>query len=97
MVPWKRSATVIALVRNTLNRPNYFNYDIIFQKRSSKSAFYPNAVVFPGGTYEDCDSSEDWLNYFKSFGILQNNFNKFQNPNAPVPSILLESGDVIKK
>lgn len=44
-----------------------FDYDVLLLKRSSKSTFMPNAYVFPGGTVDFSDFSNDWLDVFKAF------------------------------
>lgn len=37
-------------------------------ERPSKAS-YPGALVFPGGVAEQSDQVEDWLNFYRTFGI----------------------------
>lgn len=38
-------------------------------KRSSKSSFLPNMIVFPGGATDSFDKHSKWLEYFNCLGI----------------------------
>ncbi|XP_043937815.1 nucleoside diphosphate-linked moiety X motif 19 [Protopterus annectens] len=49
-----------------------FDYKTLLLQRSQQSGFMPNAYVFPGGLFESCDFSTDWLDVFRSFSELPN-------------------------
>uniref|UniRef100_A0A8C2WS52 Acyl-coenzyme A diphosphatase NUDT19 n=1 Tax=Cyclopterus lumpus TaxID=8103 RepID=A0A8C2WS52_CYCLU len=53
--------------RSHMTRKSCFDYDVLLLKRSSTSAFMPNAYVFPGGMVHSSDFSSEWLDIFKSF------------------------------
>ncbi|KAM9302219.1 acyl-coenzyme A diphosphatase NUDT19 [Gastrophryne carolinensis] len=42
-----------------------FDYQVLLLKRSQTSGFMPNAFVFPGGTVDASDFSNDWIKVFK--------------------------------
>ena len=47
---------------------NYFDYQTLMLKRSSRSKFMPNAFVFPGGVLAEADTSEEWLTLLREQG-----------------------------
>lgn len=69
---WKNASTLIL----TSPQPQKFppemdsdkdaNYGVIMLERSSKSSFFPSAMVFPGGGYDVTDSSPRWLDIFRN-------------------------------
>lgn len=89
---WRESASIIALAKNGTQKNkiknNASNYKILLQKRSDKSGFLPNTIVFPGGTVEENDSSKYWYDHFKSFGISNDLFLEFQSKDMLTPPIL---------
>lgn len=56
---WKDAATLL-LAAKLPKAQHGFNYKILMMKRSSKSKFMANAVVFPGGICDEADFSRDW-------------------------------------
>ena len=68
MSSWVDAATVLITVPKLLGQQNQNNADfnVMMLKRSSKSSFYPNAYVFPGGRIDKADCDLDWLNLFCS-------------------------------
>lgn len=38
------------------------------------SASYSGAIVFPGGVVEQADQTDDWLKFYRKFGIDEANF-----------------------
>lgn len=46
---------------------------VLVLERPSK-ATYPGALVFPGGAAEQIDQAEDWLKFFRKFGIDDSKF-----------------------
>ena len=47
---------------------DYFDYQTLMLKRSSRSKFMPNAYVFPGGVLAESDCSAAWVELFQSLG-----------------------------
>ncbi|XP_046398494.1 acyl-coenzyme A diphosphatase NUDT19-like [Ischnura elegans] len=46
-----------------------FDYKILVAKRSAKSSFMPNGIVFPGGIAEEADSSPAWLSLYRGMDL----------------------------
>ncbi|KAM9302220.1 acyl-coenzyme A diphosphatase NUDT19-like [Gastrophryne carolinensis] len=46
-------------------KKSMFDYSVLLLKRSQNSGFMPNAFVFPGGTVEFSDFSNDWMKVFE--------------------------------
>ncbi|XP_053959261.1 acyl-coenzyme A diphosphatase NUDT19-like [Anastrepha ludens] len=69
---YRPSATVIlAIDKNDLLSKH--NYEILLFERTTHTAFTPGHCVFPGGTFEEAsDESQEWLDYFKNYGINPN-------------------------
>lgn len=69
---WKEAASLIIASPNSKHSGNgntndaVSDYDILFLKRGSKSAFYANAFVFPGGALDEADKDPRWLEVFRS-------------------------------
>ncbi|XP_070569624.1 acyl-coenzyme A diphosphatase NUDT19-like isoform X1 [Ptychodera flava] len=75
--PWKDAATVIVAASTddfdpsgsgASRRESNFNYNILMLKRNSKSSFFPDAYVFPGGSLDDSDLSNEWMELFTRSG-----------------------------
>ena len=76
-----KSASLIIIGRNPLNRPNKsvagftsnkcgVDFKTLFLRRSSRSRFLSNGLVFPGGTLDaKADYSLRWKNIFTTHGI----------------------------
>ena len=47
---------------------DYFDYQTLMLKRSSKSKFMPNAFVFPGGVLSETDTSQEWVELLRLLG-----------------------------
>ncbi|XP_071453262.1 acyl-coenzyme A diphosphatase NUDT19-like [Hetaerina americana] len=45
------------------------DYKILVVKRSSKSSFMPNGIVFPGGIYHEADACRDWLKLYREMNM----------------------------
>ena len=56
---WKDAATLLLAARIPTTEHG-FNYKLLMMKRSSKSKFMANAVVFPGGICDKADFSGIW-------------------------------------
>ncbi|XP_070504936.1 acyl-coenzyme A diphosphatase NUDT19-like [Chironomus tepperi] len=62
--PWKDAATLIVLARDAVKNSKY-DYKVLTFKRTAKSSFYANSVVFPGGVMDKSDESASWTSFFK--------------------------------
>ncbi|XP_055637478.1 acyl-coenzyme A diphosphatase NUDT19-like isoform X2 [Toxorhynchites rutilus septentrionalis] len=58
---WRESASLIILARdgNQVSHGDY-NYKVLVFKRTEKTSFMPNSIVFPGGAYDKQDESARW-------------------------------------
>ncbi|CAF0840432.1 unnamed protein product [Didymodactylos carnosus] len=81
---WKKSASLILLGQQTLlngmktNGHNLFDYSILLLQRSPNMRFAPDYSVFPGGTLDPSDLSEEWPHYIKEFLPSTVDFNLFK-------------------
>ncbi|XP_002735907.1 acyl-coenzyme A diphosphatase NUDT19-like [Saccoglossus kowalevskii] len=78
--PWREAATVIIAARSS-DVSNYqrvsssdFHSDqdgfkILMLKRHSKSSSFPDAYVFPGGTIDKSDFSDEWMELYDNAGL----------------------------
>ena len=58
---WRNAATLLLAARNsTPSSTAKYDYNLLMMKRSRKSKFMPNAIVFPGGVTEKSDFSQTW-------------------------------------
>lgn len=46
---------------------------VLVLERPSKAS-YPGAIVFPGGVAEQVDEVEDWLKFYRQFGVDDSKF-----------------------
>lgn len=65
---WREAATLIIAAKSK-DVSSGCNYKILCMKRSEKTSFMPNNVVFPGGMIEKQDETLEWLKYFKKNGL----------------------------
>ena len=72
---WRNAASLILVQRATEKSSKISNgcdYKVLMVKRSSKSPFMPNALVFPGGVTDDTsDFSNCWTNIIVSIEIIE--------------------------
>ena len=69
--------------------PEFTDYKVLMLERSSKSAFMPNAFVFPGGKIHRSDFSGGWCDVFCSvFGLKYTREYSLQNLDLPVQNSL---------
>ncbi|XP_053663417.1 acyl-coenzyme A diphosphatase NUDT19-like [Anopheles marshallii] len=63
---WRDSASLLVLARDrtTVHQEKY-NYKVLVFKRTAKTAFMPNSVVFPGGGFDKQDASLGWESFFR--------------------------------
>ena len=68
-------------------------------KRSPAIAFAPDHYVFPGGTFDfNGDDSIEWLNYFHSFGVMNEDLEKLSLQHlSNRPSPLMTNAGNIKR
>uniref|UniRef100_A0A182Q0T4 Nudix hydrolase domain-containing protein n=1 Tax=Anopheles farauti TaxID=69004 RepID=A0A182Q0T4_9DIPT len=69
---WRDSASLLILARDQ-QQPNAltktYNYKVLVFKRTAKTAFMPNSVVFPGGGFDKQDATLDWELFFRNRNI----------------------------
>ncbi|KAL1378146.1 hypothetical protein pipiens_015780 [Culex pipiens pipiens] len=68
---WRDSASLLILARdgNRVASKNNFNYKVLVFKRTEKTAFMPNSIVFPGGAVDKQDAILSWTDFFAKQGI----------------------------
>merc|ERR1712018_862516 len=54
---WRDAATLMLISRHRSGD----SFSVLMLKRSSRSSFMPNAVVFPGGVIDEADRNPAWL------------------------------------
>lgn len=77
---WRDSATLLLVAKQTFwpsKQVDFNNYKILTMKRSAKSSFMPETHVFPGGSIDKADCSQDWLKLYNKFGIKEHFFKSF--------------------
>lgn len=45
------------------------NFKVLALRRSSKNSFFPDTYVFPGGSTDAADSSQEWLDLYDQYGL----------------------------
>jgi len=92
---WRDAATVILTSRKSVNGKvapcntfSLFDYQVLMVKRSSKSKFMPNALVFPGGVLADTDTSIGWLEFFREQGITKDDIEELVLQNVDRPMLM---------
>lgn len=73
-----------------------FIFQVLTLERPSKSS-YPGAIVFPGGVCEEVDQVEDWLKFFKKFGVDDAKFKSITKSCTNRSFIFKQSPDAINK
>ncbi|KAL9692079.1 hypothetical protein quinque_015977 [Culex quinquefasciatus] len=68
---WRDSASLLILARdgNRVASKSNFNYKVLVFKRTEKTAFMPNSIVFPGGAVDKQDAILSWTDFFAKQGI----------------------------
>lgn len=92
---WRDSASLILLAKRKTDVGSSqitenSNYEILLQTRPQNTSF-ANSIVFPGGVSEEADSSENWLQYLKSFGYNKQDFEKLHKAGSPVTPIFADN------
>ncbi|XP_058818651.1 acyl-coenzyme A diphosphatase NUDT19-like [Topomyia yanbarensis] len=68
---WRDSASLLILARdgNQAANTTKYNYKVLVFKRTEKTAFLPNSIVFPGGAFDKQDEDPSWRRVFNRMGI----------------------------
>lgn len=68
---------------------NGCKFQVLTIKRSDRTAAIKDQCVFPGGIFERTDENEEWLEYFKEFGVSESDLLYLILPHSvPRPHIL---------
>lgn len=91
---WRDSASLILLTRkgevSRLKRCGDVNYDILLQTRT-RSASFPNSVVFPGGVSEQADAADAWRRHLAAFGFEPRDFERLHRPGTSLTPIFKDN------
>uniref|UniRef100_A0A182NAU3 Nudix hydrolase domain-containing protein n=1 Tax=Anopheles dirus TaxID=7168 RepID=A0A182NAU3_9DIPT len=98
---WRDSASLLVLAKDQA-QPNpltkTYNYKVLVFKRTAKTAFMPNSVVFPGGGFDKQDASLDWESFFRSRNIPEKALNELTKVGGARPYIFeRESTDLLDR
>uniref|UniRef100_A0AAG5CVK9 Nudix hydrolase domain-containing protein n=1 Tax=Anopheles atroparvus TaxID=41427 RepID=A0AAG5CVK9_ANOAO len=97
---WRDSASLIVVARNERNVKDAdgFNYKVLVFKRTEKTSFLPNHIVFPGGTFDPQDESPRWLSLFAQQGIPEEAVRSVATVSGPRPYIFqTTAGDTLDR
>ncbi|XP_055637477.1 acyl-coenzyme A diphosphatase NUDT19-like isoform X1 [Toxorhynchites rutilus septentrionalis] len=85
---WRESASLIILARdgNQVSHGDY-NYKVLVFKRTEKTSFMPNSIVFPGGAYDKQDESARWVELFSRMNVPNNLLQALTKVEGPRPFI----------
>uniref|UniRef100_A0A182LVQ8 Nudix hydrolase domain-containing protein n=1 Tax=Anopheles culicifacies TaxID=139723 RepID=A0A182LVQ8_9DIPT len=96
---WRDSASLLVLARDrpTAHKDKY-NYKVLVFKRTAKTAFMPNSVVFPGGGFDKQDASLGWGAFFRERNISSSALKELTEVNGSRPYIFhTESSDLLDR
>ncbi|XP_053695543.1 acyl-coenzyme A diphosphatase NUDT19-like [Sabethes cyaneus] len=70
---WRDSASLLILARDGVKKPSRtsYNYKVLVFKRTEKTSFMPNSIVFPGGAVDKQDENLQWNGIFSRLGGVQ--------------------------
>ncbi|XP_035905057.1 LOW QUALITY PROTEIN: nucleoside diphosphate-linked moiety X motif 19-like [Anopheles stephensi] len=85
---WRDSASLLVVARDrpTVHREKY-NYKVLVFKRTAKTSFMPNSVVFPGGGFDKQDGSLGWEAFFRDRNVSAGELKKLTEVDGPRPPI----------
>ncbi|XP_058448288.1 acyl-coenzyme A diphosphatase NUDT19-like [Malaya genurostris] len=68
---WRESASLLILARdgNQAASKTKYNYKVLVFKRTEKTAFLPNSIVFPGGAFDKQDENPQWKEFLSQMGV----------------------------
>lgn len=67
-------------------------------KRTEKTSFMPNSIVFPGGAFDKQDENPQWNGFFSKMGVSGDLLKNLTNVAGPRPFIFEnDSGDVLDR
>ncbi|XP_034667132.1 nucleoside diphosphate-linked moiety X motif 19 [Drosophila subobscura] len=70
-----------------------FDYSLLLIKRSERTSYALNHCVFPGGVFDaGADESTEWLEYFRSFGVTDEDLKRLSCDQVSVRADFLSSG-----
>jgi len=64
--PNKNAVSTQKITSESLCSPNF---KVLALRRSSKNSFFPDTYVFPGGSTDAADSSQEWLDLYDQYGL----------------------------
>ncbi|XP_016975949.2 nucleoside diphosphate-linked moiety X motif 19 [Drosophila rhopaloa] len=81
------ASLILAAKDDTLKE---YDYRLLLIKRTEATSYALNHCVFPGGVFDPReDESPEWITYFKSFGVTDDQFKKLShNQDNPRPEFL---------
>ncbi|XP_055613510.1 acyl-coenzyme A diphosphatase NUDT19-like [Uranotaenia lowii] len=97
---WRDSASLLILARDGTHAgtKNNYNYKVLVFKRTEKTSFMPNSIVFPGGAFDKQDETPHWNGFFKKHGISDDLLKNVTNIAGPRPFIFEnDSGDALDR
>nr|XP_029715029.1 nucleoside diphosphate-linked moiety X motif 19-like [Aedes albopictus] len=97
---WRDSASLLILARdgNKVAAKNQYNYKVLAFKRTEKTSFMPNSIVFPGGAFDKQDENPKWNGFFSKMGLSGELLKNLSNVAGPRPFIFEnDSGDVLDR
>lgn len=86
---WRDSASLLILARdgNLVASKNNYNYKVLVFKRTEKTSFMPNSIVFPGGAFDKQDGSPSWNGFFSKAGVSSDKLTGLTKVQGPRPFI----------
>ncbi|XP_062551728.1 acyl-coenzyme A diphosphatase NUDT19-like [Armigeres subalbatus] len=92
---WRDSASLLILARdgNLPAAKNQYNYKVLAFKRTEKTSFMPNSIVFPGGAFDKQDENLQWNGFFSSMGVASEQLKNLTAVAGPRPFIFENDSD----
>ncbi|XP_017153618.1 nucleoside diphosphate-linked moiety X motif 19 [Drosophila miranda] len=88
---YRPSASLILAAREDSSAK--FDYSLLLIKRSERTSYALNHCVFPGGVFDaGADESPEWITYFHSFGVTDEDFKRLSSDQVSARSKFLSSG-----
>ncbi|XP_058059833.1 acyl-coenzyme A diphosphatase NUDT19-like [Anopheles bellator] len=86
---WRDSASLIIVARNhgNVSDADGYNYKVLVFKRTEKTSFLPNHIVFPGGAFDPQDETPSWLSYFRQQNVPDRSIQALASVSGPRPYI----------
>lgn len=71
---------------------DYFDFHQVLVLERPSKASYSGAIVFPGGMTEQVDEVEDWIKFYRQFGVDDTKFKSIQK-SCPNRSFIFNNGN----